>query len=180
MILSKAEPMVNEIDLARSGITITVGLGEIKVIRDPAAVLASFGLGSCVAVCAYDLVAQVGGMMHVVLPSGGSKVMSLRSPGKYADTGMPLLIQELENRGAVRSRIIAKIAGGARVIHTATSDGLLEMGQKNVAAVRAALGREGVPIVAFDTGGQHGRSVWLIVRSGTMSVRTAVTTTVNL
>jgi chemotaxis protein CheD len=66
-----------------------------------------------------------------------------------------------------------KIAGGASVIHAATFGGLLDMGQKNVVAVRAALEKEGIPIVSFDTGGNRGRSVWLLVGAGAMTVRTA-------
>ncbi len=164
--------------VARADSLIAVGLGEIRVSRDPAAVLVSFGLGSCVAVCAYDLAARVGGMMHVVLPYCSNKDSARKFPGKYADIGMPMLIRELENHGAVRTRMQVKIAGGASVIHAATFDGLLDMGQKNVVAVRGALEREGIPVVSFDTGGNRGRSVWLLVGTGAMTVRTASGATV--
>ena len=163
---------------ARPESLIAVGLGEIKVSSDPAAVLVSFGLGSCVAVCAYDLTAKAGGMMHLVLPYCSNKSTAQRFPGKYADVGIPVLIRELENIGAVRTRIQVKISGGARLIHAATFDGLLDMGQKNVVAVRAALEREGLPVVAFDTGGHKGRSVWLAVGTGAVTVRTAAEATV--
>ena len=162
----------------RADTLIAVGLGEIRVSRDPDAVLVSFGLGSCVAVCAYDLSARVGGMMHVVLPYCSNKESARKFPGKYADIGMPTLIREMENCGAVRTRIRVKLAGGASVIHAATFDGLLDMGQKNVVAVRAALEREGVPVMSFDTGGNRGRSVWMLVGTGAMTVRTAAGATV--
>lgn len=152
--------------------SIVVGLGEIWVTRNPNAVLVTFGLGSCVAVCVYDPEAKVAGMMHVVLPSGNS-TLNGRSPGKYADSGTPLLIQRMENLGAVRPRIVAKIAGGAKVVHGAASESLMDIGQKNIEAVKKALEREGVTIGAFDTGGVHGRSVWLKTKSGLMMVRTA-------
>ena len=164
--------------IARADTLIAVGLGEIRASRDPDAVLVSFGLGSCVAVCAYDLSARVGGMMHVVLPYCSNKESARKFPGKYADIGMPMLIREMENSGALRTRIRVKIAGGASVIHAATFDGLLDMGQKNVVAVRAALEREGVPILSFDTGGNKGRSVWMQVGTGAMTVRTATGATV--
>lgn len=153
--------------------SIVVGLGEIWVTRNPNAVLVTFGLGSCVAVCVYDLQAKVAGMMHVVLPSGNNSMLNGRSPGKYADSGTPLLIQRMENLGAARTRMVAKIAGGARVVRGAASETLLDIGQKNVDAVKKALEREGVTISSFDTGGVHGRSVWLKTRSGLMMVRTA-------
>jgi chemotaxis protein CheD len=164
--------------IARADTLIAVGLGEIRVSRDPDAVLVSFGLGSCVAVCAYDLSARVGGMMHVVLPYCSNKESARKFPGKYADIGMPTLIREMEDHGAMRTRIRVKLAGGASVIHAATFDGLLDMGQKNVVAVRAALEREGVPVMSFDTGGNRGRSVWMLVGTGAMTVRTAAGATV--
>jgi chemotaxis protein CheD len=164
--------------IARSDSLIAVGLGEIRVSRDPSAVLVSFGLGSCVAVCAYDLAARVGGMMHVVLPYCSNKDSARKFPGKYADIGMPTLIREMENHGAIRTRIQVKIAGGASVIHAATFDGLLDMGQKNIVAVRGALERESIPIVSSDTGGHKGRSVWMLVGTGAMTVRTASGATV--
>ena len=164
--------------IARADTLIAVGLGEIRVSRDPDAVLVSFGLGSCVAVCAYDLSARVGGMMHVVLPYCSNKESARKFPGKYADMGMPTLIREMEDHGAMRTRIRVKLAGGASVIHAATFDGLLDMGQKNVVAVRAALEREGVPVMSFDTGGNRGRSVWMLVGTGAMTVRTAAGATV--
>ncbi len=180
MITGKLDqgPVADVANLALPDSIIAVGLGEIKVSQDPAAMLVSFGLGSCVAVCAYDLIAKVGGMMHVVLPSCCNKESARKFPGKYADVGMPTLVRELESRGAVRGRIQVKISGGASVIHSATFDGLLDLGQKNVMAVRAALEREGLPVVAFDTGGNKGRSVWLLVGSGAMTVRTAAGETV--
>lgn len=152
--------------------SIVVGLGEIWVTRNPNAVLVTFGLGSCIAVCVYDPGFKVAGMMHVVLPSG-SATMNGRSPGKYADSGIPLLIQRMENLGATRQRMVAKIAGGAKVVRGAASESLMDIGQKNIEAVKKALEQEGVTIAAFDTGGVHGRSVWLKAKSGLMMVRTA-------
>ncbi len=162
-----------------SAVTV-VGLGEVQVTRDPEVVLASFGLGSCVVVCIFDLLTHVGGMTHVVLPSGGSRPVSSTYPGKYADSGTAHLIRGLEGQGAARSRMTAKIAGGAAVTRGTMPDSLLDVGSKNVAAVQAALEREGIPITAYDTGGHHGRSIWFWVKSGKVIVRTAKNVTIQL
>ena len=162
------------------GAVTVVGLGEVQVTRNPDAVLASFGLGSCVVVCVYDLEAHVGGMMHVVLPSSGSRPVSPAYPGKYADSGTAHLIRSLESQRAVRSRMIAKIAGGAAVTRGSAVDSLLDVGKKNVSAVTAALKSENIPITAYDTGGNHGRSVWFWVKSGMVMVRTAKNVTIRL
>jgi len=90
-----------------------VGMGEIVVTASPDAVLSCIGLGSCVAVCAYDSMEKIGGMVHVVLPNHNG------SPGanhaKFADTAVPLLINEMIKKGGVRRRMVVKIAGGARM-----------------------------------------------------------------
>lgn len=169
---SPARP-IKRIETQTDETSIVVGLGEIWVTRNPNAVLVTFGLGSCVALCVYDLDAKVAGMMHVVLPSANNATANSKCPGKYADGGTPLLIQRMENLGAVRSRMVAKIAGGAKVVRGAASETLLDIGQKNIEAVKTALQRQNIAISAFDTGGAHGRSVWLRAKTGVMMVRTA-------
>ncbi len=162
------------------GAVLVVGLGEVQVTRVPDVVLASFGLGPCVVVCVFDPLTHVGGMNHVVLPSSGNRPVSSTYPGKYADSGTAHLVRGLEGRGAARSRMMAKIAGGAAVTHGTMPENLFDVGSKNVLAVQTALECEGIPIVAYDTGGHHGRSVWFWVRSGKVMVRTAKNVTIQL
>lgn len=40
--------------------SVTVGMGEMQVVKDRPMVLTSIGLGSCIAMCAYDPVARRG------------------------------------------------------------------------------------------------------------------------
>ena len=74
---------------------IAVGLGEIKISDDPNTVLVAFGLGSCVGVGIYDSKSNIGGMLHAVLPSATTNNNEV--PSKYVDTGIPMLIEELEH-----------------------------------------------------------------------------------
>ena len=70
--------------------SIMVGMAEVKICHTPEGVLTALGLGSCIGVCALDPVAHVTGMAHIVLPKsmGGDTTL-----GKFADTGVPLLLQ---------------------------------------------------------------------------------------
>jgi len=179
-MITECAPVDSTTNLLDRGVVTVVGLGEVYVTRNPDVVLASYGLGSCVVVCVYDLEVHVGGMMHVVLPYSGSRPVSSGYPGKYADSGTVHLIRGLEGQGAVRSRMIAKIAGGAAVTRGIVPDSLIDVGNKNVAAVKASLKTEGIPITAYDTGGFHGRSVWFWVKSGKVMVRTAKDVTIGL
>ena len=79
----------------------------------------------------------------------------------------------MRKHGAIKSRLVVKLAGGAQMIQAAGFDDILEMGVRNLEMVRKALASEGVRSSAADTGGSQGRSVWLYVDSGKVMVRTA-------
>lgn len=158
---------------------LTVGLEEIRLSRDPQVVLACLGLGSCVAVCAYDPVLHVGAMAHVVLPESGGKDCEA-SPAKYADTGVPRLLKLMLDAGALKTRLQIKIAGGARIFANVKEGSLLDIGARNQVAVRAALAESGLKIAGENVGGTHGRSMLLHIVSGLALVTSAVCDTVEL
>ena len=156
---------------------ITVGISDLKVCRKPD-VLVTYALGSCVGICLLDSVSGVGGMSHIMLPdstalSGGSAM-----PMRFADSAVPMLIQQMIALGASRSRLTAKIAGGALMF--ATKSDSLNIGERNVTAVKEALRREGIPIIAEDTGLNYGRTVFFHPETGVMEIRSAAKPTKEL
>jgi len=158
---------------------VVVGLEEINVSRDAKVVLACLGLGSCIAVSGYDPVARVGGMAHIVLPDNGGKACE-GSPGKYANTGIPRLMEGMMEAGALKSRIIIKIAGGARIFGNVKEGSLLDIGFRNLAAVKQALIDNGLNLKNENTGGSHGRSLLLYVSSGLTLVTSAMRENIEL
>ncbi len=152
--------------------TITVGLGELCVTNDPATSLACFGLGSCIGVCAYDPVSKVAGMAHIVLPESNHNSQG-KASAKYADIAVPLLLEEMRKHGAVKSRLVIKLVGGAQMIQAMGFDSILEMGVRNLEVTKRTLASENIRLSAADVGGSQGRSVWLSVDSGKVTVRTA-------
>lgn len=76
-----------------------VPVGEVRVSRDPQVQMVTV-TGSCVAVALHDPEAGVAGALHVV-PPGRRRV---RRPGDrhgfYADSGVPMLAEEMVARGA--------------------------------------------------------------------------------
>lgn len=142
---------------------IAVGLGEVKVVRGPEALLVAYGLGSCVGVVVHDPVARVGGLAHVVLPSGPEGEYGAR----YADRAIPLLLRLLAESGGSPQRAWAKIAGGARMFDTIR----LDIGARNVEAVEAAVAAAGLRILARDVGGTRGRTVIYDPEDGRILVR---------
>jgi chemotaxis protein CheD len=160
------------------GETIAIGLGEIHVTDRPSAVLACLGLGSCIGLSGYDPVSQVGGMVHIVLPqsAGGSNVVS----AKYANTAVPHLIGEMQKLGAVRTRIVWKMAGGALMSLSAGAGSLFRMGERNNEATIAALNEAGMRVSGADTGGTIGRTMRLFLETGRVTVSSAATGTKEL
>lgn len=152
--------------------TITVGLGEISATDNPSASLACFGLGSCIGLCAYDPVAKVAGMAHIVLPGSNHNGRGKTST-KFADVAVPALLEEMRKLGALKSRLIVKLVGGAQMILSPDFDSSFEMGLRNLKMTKKALTSEGIRPVASDTGGSQGRTVWLYADSGRVMVRTA-------
>jgi chemotaxis protein CheD len=132
-----------------------VGLGEVRVSRDPDEQLCVYGLGSCVAVFLFSHLGSAVGLAHVVLPrSPGAAGADGAEPGRYADRAVPLLVAELGRAGVAKTSLRAAIAGGAAVLGFTSA-----IGEQNVEAVREQLAHHGIAIEQEDVGGQRGRSV---------------------
>lgn len=159
--------------------TIVLGLGEMQVVKGQSGVLACIGLGSCIAIATYDPVSKVGGMAHMVLSTNLDNNAS-EAPAKYINKAIPLLLYEMYNRGAVKSRIVVKITGGAQILSIPGLSGQDSVAQRNIIATKEALAKEGLPIAASDVGGDTGRTARLFLDSGKLYVKTTDGRTIDL
>lgn len=150
---------------------IVVGMGEIQVSNDPSHVLACLGIGSCIAVCAFDPVSRVGGMAHVVLPESNGR--DVDNPGKFADTAIPLLIKEMIKKGGIKYSIIFKLVGGAQMSSAPGLESAFKTGERNEKMVKEALKKERLLVGLTDLGGTKGRTVKMYMDSGTVLVKSA-------
>jgi chemotaxis protein CheD len=151
--------------------SIIVGLAELSVTKEASVVLTCVGLGSCIALCAYDPVNKVAALAHMLLPTCRSKNDISGSPSKYIDTAVPLLINRMIKQGAMRGSLIMKIAGGARMLSIPGENSHLDIGQRNIAEVKAALTRENMTICGAEIGGGYGRTVQFYVNTGRIIVK---------
>jgi len=149
---------------------IQVGIADLKVGGEPA-VLVTLGLGSCVGVTLYDPVQKVGGLLHIMLPKMSDFTRGRVKPAKFADTGIPLLLQEVLGLGASRRLLEAKIAGGAQMFSGLDKSFVMNMGNKNVDAVRETLRELRIKIAAEDVGGKNGRTMILYTATGRVVIR---------
>ncbi len=146
---------------------LVVGIGEIKVGKEPAVIRTN--LGSCIGVCLYEKDKRLGGMLHLMLPSANGHD---NKPGfrktKYADTGLPELIGELRRTyGTTEQTLTAKIFGGAKLLKAVTQD----IGMDNEKAVREILKNVGIRIIAAKTGGDKGYQIDFNLVTGAVSCR---------
>ena len=138
-------------------------------VAQGAAVIATIGLGSCVAIILWDAAARVGGLAHILLPSEAmSRDTSNRA--KFPSSAVPLLQERmyaLGSRGPLRARIV----GGASMFGQLLPSGGINMGERNIEATRQALAENGVTLTAEDVGGDYGRSVYFHVADGRVLVK---------
>ena len=147
---------------------VVVRVGELMVTEAPAR-LAAVALGSCVAIILYDQTAKLGGLAHVLLPSQGmSRVRG--EPGRFAQTAVPALMEQLIARGAKSPAIAARLVGGASMFVSLTPPGTIQMGERNVVAAREALHRHGIRLVGEAVGGDYGRTVDFDLGTGSVTV----------
>jgi len=144
----------------------SVGVADYAITVDDA-VLVTSGLGSCVAVGLSDG-SSAAGLLHVMLPTADGR--PVEKPAKFADTGVELLLAELDAIGVPAEQLFAKLAGGSEMIAFDSQD--RSIGERNVEAVKTALAANDVPIHDEDVGGDEGRTVELTV-DGSLLIRSA-------
>ena len=149
--------------------TITIGISDMKIAKN-SETLVTYALGSCVGICLYDSIMKIGGLGHIMLPifpKNNPKESKLR----FADTCIPEMITQMERMGCNRRRLIAKIAGGAKMFNVAGDSSFGNIGKRNVEAVKDTLKKYQIGIYAEDTGLNYGRTVYFSPLDGKMVVK---------
>ncbi len=150
---------------------IKVGMADLKTCVSPNGVT-TLGLGSCVGIAIRDPVTKIGGLAHVMLPDSTAIRNGHLTVAKFADTGIVELVQQMEKLGAKRSRMVAKIAGGATMFSfQGGASPMGQVGQRNVEATKAKLKELKIPILAEDTGLNYGRTVVFYPETGEFHIR---------
>ncbi len=148
---------------------IKVGMADLKICKSPDG-LTTLGLGSCVGIAVRDPITKVGGLAHIMLPDS-TRIRNNSNIPKFADTGITELIRLLVENGATRSRLVAKIAGGAQMFAFQNKTDLVRVGENNVEATKVKLKEMNIPILAADTGKNYGRTVIFYPETGDFVIR---------
>jgi chemotaxis protein CheD len=151
------------------GKMIKIGMADLSVCLPPDSIT-TLGLGSCIGCVLYDPVTKVSGMVHVMLPDS-TKIRNNENIAKFADTGVQALFDDVIAAGASKSRLIAKIAGGAQMFAFKTDNEMLKVGERNAEGVIKKLNELKVPIKAQDTGGHLGRTIEFNPENGELLIK---------
>jgi len=135
--------------------------------------LTTTSLGSCVALMLYDELMGIGSMVHIMLPDI-NLAKAKENRAKFANTVVEIIIKEMIDLGAVRRRIKAKIVGGANMFLSIGRDNPIQIGARNIAAVKEELRKRQIRLIAQDTGGDYGRSVEFFLETGIVRIRSAL------
>jgi len=142
-----------------------VGVSDMKISATPGDIIVTHALGSCLGIAIHDPVAEVGGILHVSLPlSSMAPEKAKANPCMFVDTGLPRFFREAYAAGAVKGRLVIKVAGGANLSNNCNDR--FAIGKRNCVMLRKLFWQNGVLVDAEDVGGDIPRTMYLEVGTG--------------
>ena len=151
------------------GNVIKVGMADLNIAKAPDS-LTTLGLGSCIGLTLYDSVAKVGGLVHYMLPDS-TKLKNNSNIAKFGDTGIRELYNKMIANGASPSRMVAKIAGGAKMFEVSGLSNVGNVGERNAEEAKIMLKELKIRLIAEDTGLNYGRTVVLDCENGNYIIK---------
>jgi chemotaxis protein CheD len=143
---------------------IVVGMADCRVGDVRGQVLTTYALGSCIGLVIHDATAGIGGLLHFMLPdSTMDPARGRKNPFMFADTGIPLLLEQLNARGASKRRLQTYAIGGAQIMD---DQNVFEIGKRNYLATRRILWKLGLLLHGEAVGGSQSRTLRLEIGSG--------------
>jgi len=150
---------------------IIVGMADCRIGAGQDSVLITYALGSCIGLTMYDPVVGVGGLLHFMLPDSAlDPVRGRENPYMFADTGIPLLLENVCAIGGSKRRLVVCAAGAAQILD---DQGLFEIGKRNYLATRRLLWKHGMLLQCEAVGGVACRTVSLEIATGRMVLQEA-------
>jgi chemotaxis protein CheD len=146
---------------------VRVDMADMKAENRPIELITS--VGSCVAICLYDSKNKCGGLAHIMLPNSAIAPQELL-PSKFANTAVPALADLIKRISGFDSPLSAKIAGGANMFPNLKNNAL-NIGAKNVEAVKQTLCQHKIKLIGEDVGGSHGRRITFNLGTGNATVK---------
>jgi len=135
--------------------------GYIYVANEPTIITTI--LGSCVAVCMYDMKKKYGGMNHFLFPKKEEDL----STTKYGDISTITLINTFKEFGSKLEDLVAHVVGAG---YLEFSENSKFFAQENIKICKQILSRFNIKIISENTGGIEGRKVTFFTESNKVEI----------
>jgi len=153
-----------------AGTLIEVGMADMKMAVNPS-VIVTRGLGSCLGVVLYDGLKKLAALAHPMLPKiDEGRVKS--NPYKFVDSAIAAMLEEFRKKGCQPFLLTAKIFGGAHMFSSIPIDSIFNIGMRNAEVAKEIFSANGIKLIAEDTGGNSGRTIFVDSATGKVAVRT--------
>lgn len=140
-----------------------VSVGDMK-IGQAEDLLFTHPLGCCLGLTVYDSVAQIGGLLHAMLPLSKINLAKAQiNPFMFVDTGIPALFEKLSERGALKANMVVKAVGCGNPMGKKE---VFKIGKRNYHVLQEMLVQAGIRLTAEDVGGTASRAVQLDLATG--------------
>jgi chemotaxis protein CheD len=140
-----------------------VQVGDMKVGKR-GDMIVTHALGSCLGLMVYDPEAQVGGLLHAMLPLSKINLEKAKvNPFMFVDTGVPVLFKALYKLGGEKTRMTVKAAGCGSPMG---DNEIFKIGQRNYTVLKKILWKNKVLLKADDVGGTLSRTVHFDIKTG--------------
>ena len=163
-----AQPVSSIFGAANANTKLTVGIADMKILQWDGELI-TYALGSCIGICLYDPNIKLAALIHIMLPI--NMETGRKNTMKYADTGIRETLAQLTAKGARKDRLVAKIAGGAKMFEVAGNSNLGNIGARNIECVRMNLRKEGIRIISENVGGSVARTLSFFPATGIGKIR---------
>lgn len=144
---------------------LVVRIGELKVASGGDKTLEVPNITSGISVIMLEKQKIVAGAIHALLPKCNSG--NRADLAKFSDTGVTLLLAEMENQGASRHDLVIKVIGGSDLMGASS----FSLGQQNVEMVKKVVAEQGLSIGGLEVGGRRKRDVVVRLREGKVLVK---------
>jgi chemotaxis protein CheD len=150
---------------------VIVNRAEMHITNVQKVTLITYSLGSCIGVTLFDPVVGIGGLLHFLLPDSQIDTQRAQAnPWIFADTGIPLFIDQASRLGADKDRWSIKVVGGAQMLDDPID---FRLGKRNYLALQKIFSLSNLRITAEDVGGNVNRTLAVEISSGKVWVKTS-------
>lgn len=151
---------------------ITVRMADYKVARGDQKLITR-DLGSCIGIAIRDPRTGIGGLLHAMLPTTLiKKDLPPEQFPKYVDTGLDVMLREMEKLGANRRYMEAKMAGAAHIIQYQSVSPTRDISSRNIQMAVEYLEKHKIKIISMEVGDRYPRTVIFEPGSGKTVIKT--------